>query len=154
MLFPIQAECYHPIADGKDLIGRSKTGTGKTLAFVLPILERLKRLNTKPARGEISVLIMEPTRELANQVCQEIEKLNPRLNVVAVYGGVSYSHQQMKLSRGADVVVGTPGRLIDHIERKNLNLTKIQYVILDEADEMLNFGFAEDIEKILSAVPK
>ena len=152
--FPIQAECYLPIAEGKDLIGRSKTGTGKTLAFVLPLLERIKRMKLKPLRSEISVLIMEPTRELANQVCQEIHKLNPFLNVVSVYGGVGYGQQQAGLAKGADIVVGTPGRLMDLLEKGYCTLKETSTVVLDEADEMLRRGFREDIETIMGYITK
>ena len=147
--FPIQATAYQPIVAGKDVLARSKTGTGKTLAFILPLLERLKRERVVARKGEISVLVMEPTRELANQVTQEIEKLSPDARVCAVYGGVGYGPQTEKLLRGVDVCVGTPGRLMDLLEKGACSLREVRCVVLDEADEMLRRGFKEDMEKIM-----
>jgi superfamily II DNA/RNA helicase len=152
--FPIQAECYTAIAEGKDVIGRSKTGTGKTLAFVLPILERLQRERVIAGRGEVSVLVVEPTRELARQVVGEIEKLSSDVKVLAVYGGAAFSPQSEALMRGVDICVGTPGRLMDHLDRGSCSLRKTLVVVLDEADEMLRRGFKEDIDVILSFANK
>ena len=147
--FPIQATAYQPIVEGKDVLARSKTGTGKTLAFILPLLERLKRERVVARKGEISVLVMEPTRELANQVTQEIEKLSSDTRVCAVYGGVGYGQQTDKLLRGVDVCVGTPGRLMDLLDKGACTLRETRVVVLDEADEMLRRGFKEDMEKIM-----
>ena len=147
--FPIQATAYVPIVEGKDVLARSKTGTGKTLAFVLPLLERLKRERVVARKGEISILVMEPTRELANQVTQEIEKLSPETRVCAVYGGVGYGPQTDKLLRGVDVCVGTPGRLMDLLDKGACSLREVRAVVLDEADEMLRRGFKEDMENIM-----
>lgn len=152
--FPIQASCYQPIVEGKDVLARSKTGTGKTLAFVLPLLERLKRERVVARKGEISVLVMEPTRELANQVTQEIEKLSPDTRVCAVYGGVGYGPQTDKLLRGVDVCVGTPGRLMDLLDKGACTLREVRVVVMDEADEMLRRGFKEDMEKIMAYANK
>ena len=147
--FPIQATAYQPIVQGLDVLARSKTGTGKTLAFILPLLERLKRERIVARKGEISVLVMEPTRELANQVTQEIEKLSPDTRVCAVYGGVGYGLQTEKLLRGVDVCVGTPGRLMDLLDKGACTLREVRVVVLDEADEMLRRGFKEDMENIM-----
>ncbi len=149
----IQEKSIPVLLDGKDVIGRSHTGTGKTAAFGIPAIERISHEDKKT----VQVLIMCPTRELAMQACLEIEKFSkfmPWVKPVAVYGGASMERQIFALKRGANIVVGTPGRLIDHIERRTLKLDSLKTVILDEADEMLNMGFREDIEKILEGVPE
>ena len=130
-----------------DIIAQAQTGTGKTAAFGLPILERLR-----PLKGATQALILVPTRELALQVTEELLSLNGRskLSISAIYGGASMSEQLRRLSKGVDVVVGTPGRILDHLHRGTLDIRELQYLILDEADEMLNMGFIEDIEEILS----
>ncbi len=135
-----------------DIIGQAQTGTGKTAAFGLPIIEGL----AKGKDGKINAIILVPTRELALQVTDEIIsfKGNRNINIITVYGGQSISEQQRRLRRGADVVVGTPGRVLDLIKRKDLLLDNIAWAVLDEADEMLNMGFIEDIELILSHTPK
>ncbi|KAL8168222.1 hypothetical protein V2J09_009721 [Rumex salicifolius] len=157
-LFPIQRAVLVPAMEGRDLIARAKTGTGKTLAFGIPILKRLTEDNDArgPSRraGRLPrVLVMAPTRELAKQVDKEMQESAPYLSTVCIYGGVSYSSQQNSLSRGVDVVVGTPGRLIDLIESNSLKLNEVQYLVLDEADEMLKVGFEEAVETILSKLP-
>ncbi len=149
---PIQEMSIPVLLEGKDVIGRSHTGTGKTAAFGIPAIERISKDNLK----NVQVLIMCPTRELAMQACTEIERFSkymPWVRPVAVYGGASMERQISALKRGSNIVVGTPGRLIDHIERRTLKLDTLKTVILDEADEMLNMGFREDIEKILEGVP-
>ncbi|KAJ3278140.1 Nucleolar RNA helicase 2 [Borealophlyctis nickersoniae] len=158
-LFPIQAATLKPILEGKDLLGRARTGTGKTLAFSLPMIERLKKdkaENPKAfnARGRLpSVLIMAPTRELAMQVHKEFDGISAgELKTVCVYGGTPYDTQYYAMRDGVDVVVGTPGRLIDHIERGNLKLAQLKFLCLDEADQMLDIGFAEAMEKVLASV--
>uniref|UniRef100_A0A6S8LJW3 RNA helicase n=1 Tax=Dunaliella tertiolecta TaxID=3047 RepID=A0A6S8LJW3_DUNTE len=158
-LFPIQKVVFAPCMEGRDLIGRAKTGSGKTLAFALPIVEGLLeedlQSGSKPVRGRPPrAIVLAPTRELANQTANEFKTVCPSLNVVSVYGGTSISMQISDLRRGADVVVGTPGRVIDLIERGSLSLDKVRYAILDEADQMLDMGFEEDMEKILSFAPK
>ncbi|XP_010551750.1 PREDICTED: DEAD-box ATP-dependent RNA helicase 3, chloroplastic-like [Tarenaya hassleriana] len=157
-LFPIQRAVLHPALEGRDIIARAKTGTGKTLAFGIPIIKRL----TEDAVDQSSfrrsgrlpkVLVLAPTRELAKQVEKEIKESAPYLSTVCVYGGVSYNTQQSALSRGVDVVVGTPGRIIDLIEGKSLKLGEVEYLVLDEADQMLAVGFEEDVECILENLP-
>ncbi len=135
-----------------DIIGQAQTGTGKTAAFGLPIIEKL----ALGKDGKVNALILVPTRELALQVTDEIIsfKGNRNINIITLYGGQSISEQQRRLRRGADVVVGTPGRILDLIRRNDLVLDYIQWVVLDEADEMLNMGFIEDIELILSHTPE
>ncbi|KAJ9516500.1 hypothetical protein QJQ45_011154 [Haematococcus lacustris] len=155
-LFSIQKAVFAPAMEGRDMIGRAKTGSGKTLAFALPVVEGCIKENkvTRPARGRPPrALVMAPTRELANQVAREFETVCPSLSVAPVYGGVSIGGQMRELERGVDVVVGTPGRIIDLIERGALKLDSVRYAILDEADQMLDMGFEEDMEKILSYVP-
>jgi len=147
---PIQASIIPPMLNGADVIGQAQTGTGKTAAFALPILHNLQGgLRTPQA------LIVAPTRELALQVSEAIADLGQfcQVQVLAVYGGSSYSRQISQLKRGVDVVVGTPGRLIDLQTRGILNLSAVSTVVLDEADEMLSMGFIEDIEAILAATP-
>jgi len=149
-LFPIQAEAIIPLLEGKDVIGQAKTGTGKTAAFGIPILERLN-LNVNSVQG----LVLDPTRELAQQVAEHIGRLGKHVGVRAmpIYGGTSILRQIETLAKGVQVVVGTPGRLIDHIKRGTLDLSKVRIVVLDEADRMLDMGFIDDIEYILSKTP-
>ena len=130
----------------KDIIAKSQTGTGKTAAFGLPILDMLD-----DDKGHVQALIMVPTRELALQVAEELDSFTGRrkISILPVYGGQSMSEQLRRLKKGVDIVVGTPGRIIDHINRRSLALEKISFAVLDEADEMLNMGFIEDIEEIL-----
>ena len=130
-----------------DIIAQAQTGTGKTAAFGLPILERLR-----PLKGTTQALILVPTRELALQVTEEILSLNTqrKLSVSPIYGGASMSEQLRRLSKGIDIVVGTPGRILDHLRRGTLDIKELKYLILDEADEMLNMGFIEDVEEILA----
>jgi ATP-dependent RNA helicase DeaD len=147
---PVQSRTFRPVRDGKDVIVRSKTGTGKTAAFAIPILERIPDGRRKP-----SVLVMCPTRELAIQVGQEFEALAKHrdLSVVTIYGGASMGEQLDKLQKGAEIVVGTPGRVFDHIRRKTLVLEECMVSVLDEADEMLNMGFFEEVTRILDHLP-
>lgn len=149
----IQQESIPLLIQGHDVVGRSNTGTGKTAAFGIPAVESITELNKK----NVSVLILCPTRELAMQACEEIRKFAKYKRIVkasAVYGGASMERQIMELKRGANIVIGTPGRVMDHIRRRTLKLDNLRTVILDEADEMLNMGFREDIESILADVPK
>ena len=147
---PVQTATYRPVRDGKDVIVRSKTGTGKTAAFAIPILERIPDGRRKP-----SALVMCPTRELALQVADEFTALSKHrdLSVVAVYGGASMGEQLDKLKAGAEIVVGTPGRIYDHIRRHTLRLDDCVACCLDEADEMLNMGFFEEVTRILDNLP-
>ncbi len=147
---PVQTATFRPVRDGKDAIVRSKTGTGKTAAFAIPILERIPDGRRRP-----SVLVMCPTRELAIQDAEEFAALAKHrdLSVVAVYGGASMGDQLAKLEAGAEIVVGTPGRIYDHIRRKSLVLDEVIVCCLDEADEMLNMGFFEEVTRILDHLP-
>ena len=146
---PIQKKTIPVLLKGeKDLIAQAQTGTGKTAAFGLPLIERLK-----PRAGFVQAIILTPTRELALQVSEEIQsfKGNRNFSILTVYGGQSISEQLRRLKKGADIVVGTPGRVIDHLNRHSLSLENISYFILDEADEMLNMGFIDDVEKIFAS---
>ncbi|WVZ61114.1 hypothetical protein U9M48_011036 [Paspalum notatum var. saurae] len=155
-LFPIQRAVLIPALEGRDLIARAKTGTGKTLAFGIPMIKQLIEEDDGRSvrRGRTPrVLVLAPTRELAKQVEKEIKESAPKLSTVCVYGGVSYNVQQNALSRGVDVVVGTPGRIIDLINGGSLQLGEVKYLVLDEADQMLAVGFEEDVETILQQLP-
>ncbi|XP_047979782.1 DEAD-box ATP-dependent RNA helicase 53, mitochondrial-like [Salvia hispanica] len=152
-LFPIQRAVLEPAMAGRDMIGRARTGTGKTLAFGIPIMDKIIKFNKKHGQGKNPLaLVMAPTRELARQVDKEFAESATELDTLCVYGGVPISRQMSTLDRGVDVVVGTPGRIIDLIKRGSLNLSEVQFVVLDEADQMLNVGFAEDVEMILSFI--
>ncbi|CAI0381997.1 unnamed protein product, partial [Linum tenue] len=143
-----------PALEGRDIIARAKTGTGKTLAFGIPIIKLLTEDTELRGTGRLPrLLVLAPTRELAKQVEKEIKESAPYLSTVCVYGGVSYVTQQSALTRGVDVVVGTPGRIIDLIKGNSLKLGEVQYLVLDEADQMLSFGFEEDVELILENLP-
>ena len=153
-LTEIQQKSIPLILDGKDVIGKSQTGSGKTIAFGVPAVEIIdKELNKKYTQ----VLVLVPTRELAIQACAEIRKLmkyTHDIKTVAIYGGQMLSKQIPLMRQGCQIVVGTPGRVMDHINRKTLKLQDLKMIVLDEADEMLNMGFREDIETILKAVPQ
>lgn len=155
-LFPIQRAVLEPALRGQDLIARAKTGTGKTLAFGIPILDCIIKENQKLNRGYGKAplaVVMAPTRELAKQVENEFRESAPNLELVCVYGGVPIHLQIRQLQRGVDIAVGTPGRFIDLLERGSLNLHEVKYIVLDEADRMLAVGFVEDIKKIFQYLP-
>jgi ATP-dependent RNA helicase DeaD len=149
---PIQREAIPPLLAGHDLLGQAATGTGKTAAFALPLLHRLE----PDGKGGPAALVLVPTRELAEQVSQAVHRYGRDLGVrvLPVYGGQPIGRQLQALQRGVDVVVGTPGRVLDHISRATLHLSDVRTVVLDEADEMLDMGFAEDIEAILAETPQ
>lgn len=149
-LFPIQAQAIVPLLEGKDVIGQAQTGTGKTAAFGIPMVERID-----PWSRNVQGLVLEPTRELAVQVAEHIGRLgkHARLRILPIYGGEPVEKQARALEGGAQIIVGTPGRIIDLLERGILNLRSVKVVVLDEADRMLDMGFIEDIEYILSRVP-
>jgi len=152
-LFPIQAMTFDKIMDGKDLMGRARTGMGKTLAFALPVIELLLADKRPRARGRAPrVVCMAPTRELAKQVAAEFEQTGPSLSTVCIYGGASYQSQNNAFRSGVDILVGTTGRVIDHIDRGNLRLHNCEFLILDEADTMLEMGFREDVQKVFNAM--
>ena len=149
---PIQAESIPLILEGHDLLGQAQTGTGKTAAFALPMLA-----NIDPEQRKPQLLVLAPTRELAIQVAEAFQvyaSFSQKIKVLPVYGGQSYDNQIRQLKRGVQVVVGTPGRIIDHIKRKTLDLSELKYLVLDEADEMLRMGFIDDVELILSHAPE
>ncbi|CAI5734064.1 unnamed protein product [Hyaloperonospora brassicae] len=152
-LFPIQAMTFDKIMAGKDLMGRARTGMGKTLAFALPVIELLLRDTRPRSRGRAPrVVCMAPTRELAKQVASEFELTGPSLSTVCIYGGASYQSQNNAFRSGVDILVGTTGRVIDHIDRGNLRLHNCEFLILDEADTMLEMGFREDVQKVFAAM--
>ncbi|XP_006664735.2 DEAD-box ATP-dependent RNA helicase 9 [Oryza brachyantha] len=152
-LFPIQRAVLEPAMQGKDMVGRAKTGTGKTLAFGIPILDAIIRHNEKHQPGRFPLaIVLAPTRELAKQVEREFSE-SSNVETICVYGGSPINQQIRQLNYGVDVVVGTPGRVIDLLKRGALNLAEVQFVVLDEADQMLSVGFDEDVETILERVP-
>jgi ATP-dependent RNA helicase DeaD len=147
---PIQEKAIPIALSGRDLIGQAQTGTGKTAAFAIPLIQ-----NIDPADEKISALVMTPTRELAIQVSEEIGKLArfKGVRTLPIYGGQDIGRQIRALKKRPQVIIGTPGRLLDHINRKTIRLDDVSFVVLDEADEMLDMGFLEDIQMILSQVP-
>src|SRR5687767_10829397 len=148
----IQAATIPPLLAGDDLVGLAQTGTGKTAAFALPILDRLDLKQKAP-----QALVLAPTRELALQVCEAFERYAAHIkgvHVLPVYGGQAYGVQLSALRRGVHIVVGTPGRIMDHLEKGTLDLSELRFLVLDEADEMLNMGFADDVKTILADTPE
>lgn len=145
---PIQEKAIPAILKGDDVIGQAQTGTGKTAAFGIPLLDSITN------EPHVQAMILTPTRELAIQVSGELQKLSRHLNVrtLPIYGGQSIGHQIKALKQGVQIVIGTPGRLQDHLRRRTLKLDRVQMVVLDEADEMLDMGFVEDIEAILKQI--
>jgi superfamily II DNA/RNA helicase len=152
---PIQAQSIPEALAGRDLLASAQTGTGKTAAFMLPVLQRLSVLR-KGAKGAPRVLVLTPTRELAAQITEATRSYGKylRLRSATILGGMAYGPQFRDLSRPLDLVVGTPGRLIDHLERGSLDLSRLEILVLDEADRMLDMGFKEDVEKITAAAPE
>ncbi|CAI5706477.1 hypothetical protein KXD40_006425 [Peronospora effusa] len=150
-LFPVQTQSFDVMMKGADIMGRSKTGSGKTLAFALPIIETImaNRKNTRNPQA----LVLLPTRELAQQVHDAVQRVAPQLRTVNVVGGVSYTVQENHLRRGVDILVGTPGRIMDLVDKGSLSLEDVDVAVLDEADMMLKFGFQEAVETILGWVP-
>jgi superfamily II DNA/RNA helicase len=156
---PIQAQAIPVVLTGKDVMGAAQTGTGKTAAFSLPLLQRLlkhENASTSPARHPVRALVLLPTRELADQVAQQVKLYAKHTNLrsAVVFGGMDMKPQTLELKRGVEVLVATPGRLLDHIEAKNAVLNQVEYVVLDEADRMLDIGFLPDLQRILSYLPK
>ena len=148
---PIQAESMPPLLDGRDILGQAQTGSGKTAAFALPLLSRLNIKQRSP-----QILVLAPTRELAIQVSEAFQKYASQLegfHVVPIYGGQDYRVQFRALDRGVHVVVGTPGRVMDHMRKGSINLDNLQCLVLDEADEMLRMGFIDDVEWVLEQIP-
>ncbi len=154
---PIQKQAIPVILEGRDLMGGAQTGTGKTAGFTLPLLQRLMETD-KPRKGRrpLRALVLTPTRELAAQVADSVREYGRYLPLrsTVVFGGVSINPQKMKLIKGVDVLVATPGRLLDHVSQRSVNLSNIDILVLDEADRMLDMGFIHDIKKVLALVPK
>ena len=156
---PIQAQAIPVVLQGRDVMGAAQTGTGKTAAFSLPLLQRMLRhqnASTSPARHPVRALVLLPTRELADQVAQQIALYAKytQLRSTVVFGGIDMKPQTLVLKGGVEVLIATPGRLLDHIEAKNCVLNQVEYVVLDEADRMLDIGFLPDLQRILSYLPK
>ncbi len=148
---PIQAQSIMPLLEGRDVIGQAQTGTGKTAAFAIPMVEGID-LGDDRVQG----LVLAPTRELAIQIADHISRISryTGVRVCPIYGGEKINRQIRQLKRGVHIVVGTPGRIIDHLQRRTLRLRAVHMVVLDEADRMLDMGFVHDINKILDKVPK
>jgi len=156
---PIQAQAIPVVLQGRDVMGAAQTGTGKTAAFSLPLLQRLLRhenASASPARHPVRALVLLPTRELASQVADQITQYAEFTNLrcTVVFGGMDIKPQIAELRKGVEVLVATPGRLLDHIEGKSAVLNQVEYVVLDEADRMLDIGFLPDLQRILSHLPK
>ncbi|KAJ8318485.1 hypothetical protein KUTeg_003576 [Tegillarca granosa] len=170
-LFPIQAQTFDDIYNGEDVIGQARTGTGKTLSFALPLVEKLQE-ETKKKWGRmpkllyshyaivtyalllllsLKVLVMAPTRELAKQVSDDFLSIGENISVYCIYGGTPYGPQENAIKSGLDVLVGTPGRILDHIQKGNLDLSKLKHVVLDEVDQMLDMGFADSVDEIIKS---
>ena len=150
---PIQSATIPSALEGRDILGSAETGTGKTAAFLLPLLQKL--INT-PRTREPRALVLVPTRELALQVTEHAQQLGRklRLRIATIYGGVGYGPQEDALRKGVDMVIATPGRLLDHLEKRNVNFMSLQVLVLDEADRMLDIGFLPDIRRIMRQLPK
>ena len=156
---PIQAQAIPVVLTGRDVMGAAQTGTGKTAAFALPLLQRLlkhENASVSPARHPVRALVLLPTRELADQVAEQVALYAKytQLRSAVVFGGMDMKPQTELLRKGVEVLVATPGRLLDHIEAKNAVLTQVEYVVLDEADRMLDIGFLPDLQRILNYLPK
>ncbi|XP_036294182.1 nucleolar RNA helicase 2 isoform X3 [Pipistrellus kuhlii] len=154
-LFPIQAKTFHHVYSGKDLIAQARTGTGKTFSFAIPLIEKLLGGLHERKRGRApQVLVLTPTRELANQVSRDFSDITKKLSVACFYGGTPYGGQIERMRNGIDILVGTPGRIKDHLQNGKLELSKLKHVVLDEVDQMLDMGFADQVEEILSVAYK
>uniref|UniRef100_A0A669E9Z2 RNA helicase n=1 Tax=Oreochromis niloticus TaxID=8128 RepID=A0A669E9Z2_ORENI len=151
-LFDIQVKTFNHVYDGEDVIAQARTGTGKTFSFAIPLVEKLQKDSVEMARGRPpKVLVLTPTRELAIQVAKDFKDIAKRVSIACFYGGSSYNPQIDAIRNGIDILVGTPGRIKDHIQNNKLNLTKVKHVVLDEVDQMLDMGFAEQVEEILGS---
>jgi ATP-dependent RNA helicase RhlE len=159
VMTPIQAKAIPIVLDGRDVMGAAQTGTGKTAAFSIPLLQKMLRHENpsmSPARHPVRALVLAPTRELADQVANNVKAYSKhtRLRAAVVFGGIDMKPQTLELKAGVEVLIATPGRLLDHIEAKNCVLNQVEYVVLDEADRMLDIGFLPDLQRILSYLPK
>ncbi|XP_059213114.1 nucleolar RNA helicase 2 [Centropristis striata] len=150
-LFDIQVKTFNPVYDGEDVIAQARTGTGKTFSFAIPLVEKLQKETVQFARGRApKVLVLTPTRELAIQVAKDFKDICKKLSLACFYGGSSYNPQLDAIRNGIDILIGTPGRIKDHLQNNKLDLSKLKHVVLDEVDQMLDMGFAEQVEEILS----
>uniref|UniRef100_A0A3P9ISA4 RNA helicase n=1 Tax=Oryzias latipes TaxID=8090 RepID=A0A3P9ISA4_ORYLA len=150
-LFDIQVKTFNPVYDGEDVLAQARTGTGKTFSFAIPLVERLQKEGGETTRGRPpKVLVLTPTRELAIQVAKDFKDVSKKLAIACFYGGSSYNPQLDAIRNGIDILVGTPGRIKDHLQNHKLNLSDLKHVVLDEVDQMLDMGFAEQVEEILS----
>jgi ATP-dependent RNA helicase RhlE len=153
---PVQEQAIPLVLAGKDLLAGAQTGTGKTAGFTLPVLQQLQNKNTEGHKRFPRVLVLTPTRELAAQVHESVRDYGQYLpfRSAVIFGGVSINPQKQKLIKGVDIVVATPGRLLDHVQQRSIDLSKVEILVLDEADRMLDMGFIRDIRKILNVIPK
>ncbi|HEY1610365.1 MAG TPA: DEAD/DEAH box helicase, partial [Paraburkholderia sp.] len=156
---PIQAQAIPVVLTGRDVMGAAQTGTGKTASFSLPIIQRLlpgASTSASPARHPVRALILTPTRELADQVAANVRVYaqHTPLRSTVVFGGVDMNPQSAELRRGVEILIATPGRLLDHVQQKTANLGQVQMLVLDEADRMLDMGFLPDLQRILNLLPK
>ena len=155
---PIQAQAIPLVMQGRDVMGAAQTGTGKTAGFTLPLLQRLAphaNTSTSPARHQVKALILTPTRELAAQVEESVRTYAKYLSLrmAVVFGGISIDPQIEALRRGVEILVATPGRLLDHVQQKTVNLSQVEVFVLDEADRMLDMGFIPDVKRIIALLP-
>ncbi|KAJ1143160.1 hypothetical protein NDU88_009471 [Pleurodeles waltl] len=154
-LFPVQVKTFHSVYSGKDVVAQARTGTGKTFSFAIPLIEKLQGVDQDRKRGRApKVLVLTPTRELAIQVSRDFKDITKKLTIDCFYGGTAYRAQFDSIRNGIDILVGTPGRVKDHLQNHNLNLSQLKHVVLDEVDQMLDMGFAEQVEEILSVAYK
>ena len=156
---PIQAQAIPVVMTGRDVMGAAQTGTGKTAGFALPILHRLlpsASTSTSPARHPVRALMLAPTRELADQIYQNVREYarHTPLRTAVVFGGVDMKPQTLALRQGCELLIATPGRLLDHVEQRSVNLSQVQILVLDEADRMLDMGFLPDIQRIINLLSK
>ena len=153
---PIQQQAIPLILEGRDLLAGAQTGTGKTAGFTLPLLQRLQNSEPQGHKRRVRALILVPTRELAAQVAESVRDYGRYLpfNSTVIFGGVSINPQISKLRNGVDIVIATPGRLLDHMQRGTIRLDAVETLVLDEADRMLDMGFIRDIRKVLQVIPK
>ncbi len=151
---PIQQQAIVPARRGKDLLASAQTGTGKTAAFTLPILQQMVDRPKPTLPGNVRTLVLTPTRELAEQLSETIKRYGQYLpfSITALYGGVKISSQQKKLKAGIDIIISTPGRLLEHVVEGNINLSEVEFLILDEADRMLDMGFIADVQQLLQKI--
>ncbi|GCB79007.1 hypothetical protein scyTo_0019481, partial [Scyliorhinus torazame] len=154
-LFPVQAQTFNCIYDGGDCVAQARTGTGKTFSFAIPLVEKLQVESADWKRNRPpKVLVLTPTRELAIQVARDIQDITKKLAVSCFYGGTAYAGQMTSIRNGIDILVGTPGRIRDHLQNMKIDLSKLKHVVLDEVDQMLDMGFAEQVEDILKVAYK